>query len=129
VVGHAGPAQEMASRGLAAVYDMADEATRKALLDSLMATLSGEPSRDWADMGVNGGKDWSNFHLHGVPEAFLLQFAQMRASPERGSAHPRLPGGASSLQERPRSGGPSSSARTANCSRRGSSVLPPAAAG
>ena len=33
--------QEMASRGLAAVYDMADEATRKALLDSLMATLSG----------------------------------------------------------------------------------------
>lgn len=35
-------AQEMASRGLAAVYDMADEATRKALLDSLVATLSGE---------------------------------------------------------------------------------------
>lgn len=34
-------AQEMASRGLAAVYDMADEATRKALLDSLVATLSG----------------------------------------------------------------------------------------
>lgn len=33
--------QEMASRGLAAVYDMADEATRKALLDSLVATLSG----------------------------------------------------------------------------------------
>lgn len=34
-------AQEMASRGLAAVYDLADEATRKALLDGLIATLSG----------------------------------------------------------------------------------------
>lgn len=33
--------QEMASRGLAAVYDMADAETRQALLDSLTATLSG----------------------------------------------------------------------------------------
>lgn len=33
----------MASRGLAAVYDMADAGTRQALLDSLMATLSGKP--------------------------------------------------------------------------------------
>lgn len=35
----------MASRGLAAVYNMADEGTRKALLDSLMSTLSGEHLR------------------------------------------------------------------------------------
>ncbi|PRW21127.1 proteasome-associated ECM29-like protein isoform X1 [Chlorella sorokiniana] len=37
--------QEMASRGLAAVYDMADADTRQALLDSLMATLSGAPQK------------------------------------------------------------------------------------
>ncbi|PSC71704.1 proteasome-associated ECM29-like protein [Micractinium conductrix] len=37
--------QEMASRGLAAVYDLADEATRKALLDGLIATLSGAPQK------------------------------------------------------------------------------------
>ncbi|EFN52702.1 hypothetical protein CHLNCDRAFT_138705 [Chlorella variabilis] len=37
--------QEMASRGLAAVYDMAGEGTRKALLDSLIGTLSGAPQK------------------------------------------------------------------------------------
>ena len=47
--------QEMASRGLAAVYDMADEATRKALLDSLMATLSGEQHPALSELELKWG--------------------------------------------------------------------------
>lgn len=35
----------MASRGLAAIYDLADEATRQELLDSLMSTLTGAADR------------------------------------------------------------------------------------
>ncbi len=34
--------QEMASRGLAAVYNRADAATRQALVNALVGTLSGE---------------------------------------------------------------------------------------
>lgn len=36
--------QEMASRGLSAVYQLADEAGRNELLNSLMGTLQGEDS-------------------------------------------------------------------------------------
>ena len=101
--------QEMASRGLAAVYDMADEATRKALLDSLMATLSGALSWDMADIRYR--VEWCS-GLVGCPPArqvigpsgCKLRNVKHRLSDAR-SIH-RLPGGAPSLQAPPRSGGP-----------------------
>lgn len=59
--------QEMSSRGLAAVYDMADEATRKALLDSLVGTLSGAPQKRRAVKLSGDSKLFESGQLGSVP--------------------------------------------------------------
>ncbi len=75
----------MASRGLAAVYDMADEATRKALLDSLVATLSGEA----AALGSSYGQQlWAaaDRALPASAVAALLPMVALRALPHSQAA-------------------------------------------
>jgi proteasome component ECM29 len=87
----------MASRGLAAVYDMADEATRKALLDSLMATLSGGRRRHDAPPQPLLPPLWSAATVLGSPSGLALALpcrgalAHGCASPVAADASPAAP--------------------------------------